>query len=214
MIKLVAISSSPIQDGNNELLTAHMVDTAIRKGCAVENFHLSRLKIEACTHCNACIGKQKPGRYCVLEDDAQSIFESLEQADIVLLSSPVYHMRMNSRMAALTDRMRVFIFGNITGGKMKNKIGISAAVAWKRHGGFETTHLSHMFVFYNLDMLPVGCHHSISPLGASAVSSRNGQGVFDKKIRTGILEDESGLKSGAMLVERAVDIAGIMKGGK
>ena len=214
MVKFLAISSSPVKKGNNEYLTSHMLEAAERQGCDTQCFNLSEMKIEECLHCNSCIGKQKPGKYCVIDDDAQKIFEAAEQSDIILLSSPVYHMRMNARMAALTDRMRVFIFGNLSGGKMKNKIGISAAVAWKRHGGFETTHLSHMFVFYNLDMLPVGCHHSISPLGASAVSSRNGEGLFERDIRCGVMEDKAGLKSGEMLVKRAIEVARALKGEK
>ncbi len=210
-MKLVAISSSPVKKGNNEHFTSHMVKTAQSLGCDAEQFNLSQMDIKPCVHCNACIGKQKENKYCALDDDAQVIFEAVEQGDILLLASPVYHMRTNAQMAALMDRMRVFIFGNISAGKMKNKIGISAAVAWKRHGGFETTHLSHMFMFYNLDMLPVGCHHSISPLGASALSSHNGHGQFQKDIRVGVMDDEVGLKSGEMLVKRAVEIAGLMK---
>lgn len=214
MVKFLAISSSPIKKGNNEYLTSHMLETAKQLGSDTQCFNLSEMKIEECLHCNSCIGKQKPGKYCVIDDDAQKIFEAAEQSDIILLSSPVYHMRMNARMAALTDRMRVFIFGNLSSGRMKNKIGISAAVAWKRHGGVETTHLSHMFVFYNLDMLPVGCHHSISPLGASAVSSRNGEGLFERDVRCGVMEDKAGLKSGGMLVKRAIEVAKTLKGEK
>lgn len=214
MVKFLAISSSPVKKGNNEYLTSHMLEAAARQGCHTQCFNLSEMKIEECLHCNSCIGKQKPGKYCVIDDDAQKIFEAAEQSDIILLSSPVYHMRMNARMAALTDRMRVFIFGNLSSGKMKNKIGISAAVAWKRHGGFETTHLSHMFVFYNLDMLPVGCHHSISPLGASAVSSRNGEGLFERDVRCGVMEDKAGLKSGEMLIKRSMEVAKALKGEK
>ncbi len=212
MTKLVGISSSPVKKGNTESFVSHMMETARDEGCDTELFCLSKMEIKECVHCNACIGKQKNGRYCMLDDDAQFIFEKIEQADILLLASPVYHMRMNARMASLTDRLRVFIFGNISGGKLKNKIGISAAVAWKRHGGFETTHLSHMYTFYNLDMLPVGCHHSISPLGASAVASRHGEGLFEKDVRLGVLEDSAGLKSGEMLVKRAVELSGILSG--
>jgi multimeric flavodoxin WrbA len=214
MVKFLVISSSPIKKGNTEYLTTHMLETAKQQGCDTQGFNLSEMEIKECLHCNACISKQKPGKYCVLDDDAQTIFKAAEQSDIVLLSSPVYHMRMNARMAALTDRMRVFIFGNLSGGKMKNKVGISAAVAWKRHGGLETTHLSHMYVFYNLDMLPVGCHHSISPLGASIVSSRYGEGQFEKDIRLGVMEDKAGLKSGEMIVKRAIEVAKALKSEK
>ena len=206
MTQILGISSSPVKKGNTETLLDHMMKTAKDIGCDAKSVKLSGKDIKECIHCNSCIGKQKEHKYCILDDDAQPIFEMAQDADILLFASPVYHMRTNARMAALLDRMRVFIFGNISGDKLKNKVGISAAVAWKRHGGFETTHLSHMYAFFNFDMIPVGCHHSISPLGASVVSSRHGYGIFEKNIKLGILEDKAGLKSGEMIIKRSVEV--------
>ena len=84
-----------------------------------------------------CLTKQMPGKYCSIKDDAQAIFEKAETADVVVLASPVYFMRTSARMAALIDRFRVFVFGNLTAGRMKNKIGVSMAAAWLRHCGVE-----------------------------------------------------------------------------
>ena len=109
-----------------------------------EIVHLSGLKIQDCIHCNFCLTKQTPGKYCSLKDDAQAVFEKAEAADIIVLASPVYFMRTSARMAALIDRFRVFVFGNLTAGRMKNKIGVSMAVSWLRQGGIETTHLTHI----------------------------------------------------------------------
>ena len=64
-----------------------------------------------------------------------------------MLAGPVYFMRSSARMAALLDRFRVFVFGNLAGGKMKNKIGVSMAVSWLRQGGLELAHLSHITIF-------------------------------------------------------------------
>ena len=207
MTKILGISSSPVKKGNTETLLDHMMKTAKDIGCDAKSVKLSGKDIKECIHCNSCIGKQKEHKYCILDDDAQPIFEMAQDADILLFASPVYHMRTNARMAALLDRMRVFIFGNISEGKLKNKVGISAAAGWKRHGGFETTHLSHMYAFFNFDMIPVGCHHSISPLGASVLSSRHGHGIFEKNVKLGILEDKAGLKSAEMIIKRAVEVS-------
>ena len=150
MTQILGISSSPVKKGNTETLLDHMMKTAKNIGCDTKSVKLSGRDIKECIHCNSCIGKQKEHKYCILDDDAQPIFEMAQDADILLFASPVYHMRTNARMAALLDRMRVFIFGDISGGKLNNKVGISAAVAWKRHGGFETTHLSHMYAFLQI----------------------------------------------------------------
>ena len=83
-------------------------------------------------------------------------------------------------------------------------------MSWLRNGGMETTHLSHLYAFITLDMIPAITHTSISPLGASAVSSKHGEGVFDSTVRVGINEDEAGIKSGGHVLARAIELVGLM----
>ena len=209
--KIVGISGSPVKDGNVDAFLGSIMDLAMKKGLESETIHLAKMNIKNCVHCNFCLAKQKQGKYCSLEDDAQAVFEKLEQADIIVLASPVYFMRTSGMMATLIDRLRVFIFGNIAGGKLRNKIGISAGVSWLRHGGMETTHLSHIFAFITLDMIPATNHASISPMGAAAVASKHGEGNFDPSIRIGIKEDEAGLKSADASLSRALELAELIR---
>ena len=205
--RVVGISGSPVKKGNVNTFLESIMDLAMAKGHESETVNLSSLVIKNCIHCNFCLAKQTIGKYCSLEDDAQAIFEKLERADIIVLASPVYFMRTSGMMATFIDRLRVFIFGNVAGGKLRNKIGISAAVSWLRHGGMETTHLSHLFAFITLDMIPATAHSSISPLGASAVASIHGEGEFDRSIRIGIHEDQAGRESSIAVLSRALELA-------
>ena len=205
--KIVGISGSPVKKGNVDTFLGSIMDLASKKGLDAETINLSRIIIKNCIHCNFCLAKQKLDRYCSLEDDAQLIFEKLERADIIVLASPVYFMRTSGMMATFIDRLRVFIFGNIAGGKLRNKIGISAGVSWLRHGGMETTHLSHFLAFITLDMIPATNHSSISPMGAAAVASKHGEGNFDPSIRIGINEDKAGFKSVKAILSRALELA-------
>ena len=204
--KIVGICGSPVKKGNVEAFLGSIMDGALEKGLDVETINLSKMNIKNCVHCNFCLAKQKQGKYCSLEDDAQLIFEKLEAADIIVLASPVYFMRTSGMMASFIDRLRVFIFGNIAGGKLRNKVGISAGVSWLRHGGMETTHLSHILAFVTLDMIPATDHASISPLGAAAVASQHGEGRFDPGVRIGIAGDDAGLKSAEALLSRALEL--------
>ena len=204
--KIWGISGSPVKKGNVDTFLKSIMNLALEKGLDAETINLSKMEIKNCAHCNFCLSKQKQGKYCSLEDDAQLVFEKLESADIIVLASPVYFMRTSGMMATFIDRLRVFIFGNIAGGKLRNKIGISAGVSWLRHGGMETTHLSHIFAFITLDMIPATTHSSISPMGAAAVASMHGEGKFDSSIRIGINEDEAGLKSANALLSRALEL--------
>lgn len=204
--KILGISGSPKTKGNVSTFMSSIMTIASEKGLETETVYLSKMNIKNCIHCNYCIAKQKDKKYCSLEDDAQAIFEKVEQADVIVLASPVYFMRTSGMMATLIDRLRVFIFGNVAGGRLRNKIGISAAVSWLRHGGIETTHLSHIMAFITLDMIPATVHSCISPMGASAVSSMHGEGVFDPAIHVGILQDQAGLDSAKAVFSRALEL--------
>jgi multimeric flavodoxin WrbA len=210
-LKILGISGSPVKEGNTEAFLRKVMESIPASKAQHEIVNLSRLDIRDCIHCNFCLTRQKPGKYCALQDDAQPVFEKAELADILVLASPVYFMRTSARMAAFIDRLRVFMYGNITKGRLRNRIGVSAAVSWLRNGGLETTHLTHLYAFMTLEMIPVGVHTGISTLGASAVASIGGAGEFDPAVRIGIEEDEWGLKSAAAVMERAVELAGLVR---
>ena len=210
--KIIGISGSPVKNGNVDHFLSTIMNEASEKGLSTEIIRLAEFNIKHCIHCNFCINKQKEDKYCSLNDDAHPLFEKLEQADIIVLSSPVYFMRTSGMTATFIDRLRVFIFGNIAGSRLKNKIGISAAVSWIRHGGVETTHLSHLSAFITLDMIPATAHASISPLGASAVSSQHGEGAFDPAVRIGVKEDKAGIASGKAMLSRALELVDLIHG--
>jgi len=207
MSKILGISGSPVKKGNVETFLQRTLESMKRKDFQYEVVHLSGLKVKDCIHCNFCLTKQTEGKYCSIKDDAQAIFEKAQEADIILLASPVYFMRSSARMAALIDRLRVFVFGNLTAGRLKNKIGVSMAVSWLRQGGMETTHLSHITTFLGLEMIPASVHKGVSPLGASAYASKNGSGDFDPQITLGIEDDELGMTSARLIMRRALELA-------
>lgn len=205
--KILGISGSPVKEGNVETFLNRAMEGLPAGDIEHDMVRLSGLKIQDCIHCNFCLTKQKEGKYCALKDDAQSVFEKAERADIIVLASPVYFMRSSARMAAMIDRFRVFVFGNLTAGRMKNKIGVSMAVSWLRQGGIELTHLSHVTTFLTLEMIPASVHKGVSPLGASAYASLGGSGDFDPNAVPGIEKDEAGLLSARLIMRRALELA-------
>jgi multimeric flavodoxin WrbA len=213
--KILGVSGSPVKDGNVETFLESMLSYASKKkDVTTEAVHLSRVEIGDCIHCNWCVKKQTPEKYCSINDGAQEIFGKVEAADIIVLATPVYFMRSSGWMNSFIDRLRVFIFGNVAAGKLKNKVGVSAAVAWARNSGLETTHISQIAAFLTLEMVPVSVHHCISPLGASAVASPQGSGLFDKNIRLGVEKDQFGLHSGSVMMNRAIELSTLLKQGR
>ena len=213
-IDVVGVSGSPVKNGNVEAFLDRMIETAeSRDEVGAEAIHLSRREVRGCIHCNFCLRKQEPGRYCSQKDDLQPVFERIERADVLILASPVYFMRTSGQMASFLDRLRVFVFGNVAGGKLRNKVGVSLAVAWGRNAGLETTHLSHIYAFLAHEMIPVGVHHSGSPLGISALATEHGMGAVEKGLRHGALQDAMAANAAEAMIDRGIGLARTIKAG-
>jgi len=85
------------------------------------------------------------------------------------------------------------------------------AVAFFRGAGLETT-LSSLDLFFLTHQMIVA-NSRLFQLGAGAFSSREGKGRFEKAIRHMTLEDDYGVQSARMLVERVIELARIIKTG-
>jgi multimeric flavodoxin WrbA len=208
MIHILAVAGSPVKEGNTEALLKEALDiTSPDPEIQREIFNLSGLAITGCQHCNWCLKHQTPDKFCALSDGMDEIYPALSRADVVILATPVHIGRMSGLMANLLDRWRVFVYGNVHRGRLKDKVGVSLIVAFLRHGGLETTHslLDDTFALFN--MIPAG-------RGGLALTSLDGKGKTTKGIRHMVLEDGWGLSSAKEAVRRGVEIAKIIQAGK
>jgi len=208
MIRIVGISGSPVKGGNTEALLDEALKV-IRDDPEIESeaFHLAEMQINGCRHCNWCIKNQTPDKFCAVTDGMDLIYPALLRADVMLLTTPVHMGRMSGLMANCVDRMRVFVYGNIHHGKLKDKIGGALVVAFLRHGGLEMTLWNLNSSFALLQMIAVG-------QGGLALTSRDGKGQVARGLRHMVLEDALGLSASAAVVKRAVELARIVQSGK
>jgi multimeric flavodoxin WrbA len=212
MIKIIGISGSQAKDGNvSILLEDALSQTKKIKDVSSEVIHLAGKKIGPCLHCNWCINKQTPEKPCAQEDDMGPIYKKLLEADGILVASPVHFGRLSGLMADMMDRTRAFVHGKIYKFPLKNKVGGALAVAYFRGAGLETT-LSTLDLFFMTHQMIVA-NSRLFQLGAGAFSSREGKGRFEKAIRHMTLEDDYGVQSARMLVERVIELARIIKAG-
>lgn len=208
MIRIAAIAGSPVQEGNTEaLLKEALGELAADPEVQVEAFHLSRLEIAGCRHCNWCLKNQTPEKYCGITDGMEAIYPALAGADVILLATPVHIGRISGLMADMIDRMRVFVYGNLHGGKLRDKVGAALIVAFLRHGGLETTLMTLNNSFALFDMIAVG-------RGGLVLTSLDGKGRRSKGVRHMIMEDPFGIASARETVKRAVELARIVQAGK
>lgn len=99
-MKVLGIRGSPRRGGNTDLLLEEVLKGAASKGAEVKTITLSELKISPCLHCDSCLLKGK----CKIPDDMQMIYRKLENADRIVLASPLHFMSVTAQMKTMIDR--------------------------------------------------------------------------------------------------------------
>jgi len=99
-LRVLGIAGSPRRGGNTDLLLAEVMKGAASRGAEVKTIILNDLKITPCQHCDACL---ETGR-CKYQDDMQMVYQELEQADRIVLASPIQFMGLTAQVKAMIDR--------------------------------------------------------------------------------------------------------------
>ncbi len=99
-MRVLGIAGSPRRGGNTDLLLAEVLKGAASRGAEVKTIVLNDLDITPCQHCDAC---QKKGE-CRIRDDMRMVYRQLEQADRLVLASPIHFMAVTAQMKAMIDR--------------------------------------------------------------------------------------------------------------
>ena len=99
-MRVLGIAGSPRRGGNTDLLLAEVMKGAASRGAEVKTIVLNDLKIAPCQHCDACL---ETGR-CKVKDDMQMVYRELENADRIVLASPLHFMGVTAQMKAMIDR--------------------------------------------------------------------------------------------------------------
>jgi multimeric flavodoxin WrbA len=104
-IKVLAFAGSPRRHGNSETLLDWVLGgMSTDKDVVIEKIALTDANINPCKGCNACEKLNK----CVQRDGMDVYHDKIVDADIILLSSPIFCMGVASQVKALIDRAQVF----------------------------------------------------------------------------------------------------------
>ena len=116
MPKVVGIYGSPRKGGNTDLLLDSALKGFQKQGAEVKKVYVRDLHIEGCTGCDGCA---KSG-ICVIKDDMQDIYSLFDDADVIILSSPIFFYGVTSQLKALIDRGQA-MWWRTRGGKDSKK---------------------------------------------------------------------------------------------
>lgn len=82
--------------------------------CQIDVFDACKERFAFCNGCNFCESHDR----CV-HDDLSSFFESFENADLIIFSSPVYNGTFTAPIKALIDRFQVYYTSFYRNGKVQ-----------------------------------------------------------------------------------------------
>ncbi|MDD5132796.1 MAG: flavodoxin family protein, partial [bacterium] len=103
--KILVISGSPVKNGNTAILIDWFAAGARAKGAQVEIIKAAFLKYKTngCLSCRRC---QKIAAYeCVVNDDAKLVLAKMNDADVIVMATPLYFYGPSAQLKLVMDRM-------------------------------------------------------------------------------------------------------------
>ena len=127
-MKVLMINASPRKGSNTQIALDEMAGVFEQEGIEAECICVGNEVVRGCAACGGC---SKLGK-CVFDDIVNEIAVKFEDADGLVLGSPVYYASANGTLSSLLDRL---FYSSHFDKTMK----VGAAVACARRGGIETT---------------------------------------------------------------------------
>lgn len=100
--KILLVMGSPRREGNSATLAKQVAAGAEATGATVESFYLHGMNIQPCTACDAC--REERGKDCVIDDDMETLYPKLRQADALVIASPIYWFTVSAQTKLFMDR--------------------------------------------------------------------------------------------------------------
>jgi len=104
-MKVVAINGSPRKKWNTSQLLQEAVRGTESFGAEAKFINLYDLTFKGCISCFACKRKGCAPCHCYAKDDLSAVLDSVLQADILLLGSPIYFGDVTGEMRSFLERL-------------------------------------------------------------------------------------------------------------
>jgi multimeric flavodoxin WrbA len=144
-MKVLLINGSPHEKGTTSVALSEVAGAIEEDGVGTETVWIGKGPVRGCTACLACA--LSPGR-CVFDGDAvNEILSRAEQADGLVIGSPVYWASPNGALLSVLDR--VFYAG---GHLFYGKPGAAACAA--RRAGTTAT-LDALYKYFPINGMPI-----------------------------------------------------------
>ena len=166
-MNVLLINGGPHSKGNTAFALEQMAQVFAEEGIEAEIIHVGNQPIRGCIACGGC---RKAGK-CVFDDAVNEVAPKFEEADGLVVASPVYYASANSTLTAFLDRL----FYSTSFSK-RMKCGASIAVA--RRGGCSAT-FDQLNKYFTISGMPVVSSHYWNSVhgGAPGEARQDAEGI-------------------------------------
>ena len=102
-MKILVLNGSPRPQGNTAAMVQAFAEGARDAGHSVTVVEVCKKKIAGCLACEYCHTKGKG--HCVQQDDMQQVYPLLEEAEMIVLASPIYYHGFTGQLQCAINRI-------------------------------------------------------------------------------------------------------------
>ena len=142
-LKVLMLNGSPREKGNIALAFHEMEQVFAEEGVEFENILLGKMDIRGCIACESC---RKTGQ-CVFKDCVNDIAKKFEEADGLVIGSPVYYGSANGTLMSALQRL-------FYSSHFDKSLKVGASVVSARRSGCTAT-FDELNKFFTLSNMPI-----------------------------------------------------------
>lgn len=102
-MNILILNGSPRPNGNTAAMVAAFSDGAKQSGHKVNIVNVCQKKIAGCLACEYC--HTKGNGTCIQKDDMQEVYPLLEEAEMIVLASPIYYHSFSGQLQCAINRI-------------------------------------------------------------------------------------------------------------
>lgn len=101
-MNILVLNGSPHPKGNTKQMVDAFREGAMSAGHTVEVVDVCKVKIGGCLACEYC--HTKGSGVCIQQDDMQEVYKLLENAEMLVIASPIYYHGISGQLKCVIDR--------------------------------------------------------------------------------------------------------------
>ena len=142
-MKVLMLNGSPKANGNTATALKEMEAVFLQEGIEVETVQVGNQAVRGCVACFNCFREGK----CVFDDVVNQLAPKFQEADGLVVASPVYYASANATLIAVLDRL-------FYSTRFPKTMKVGAAVAVARRGGCSAT-FDELNKYFTISGMPV-----------------------------------------------------------